>query len=90
MCGHTPINTRDQTFSSLSNTVFFSLSQEAKETLLDPEKRKNYDKWKNSGISISYKAWTSMKDHVHQVRRGDKYWVTTRITTQERVLRNAT
>jgi hypothetical protein len=41
--------------------------QEAKETLCDSEKRSNYDKWRNSGISISYKQWLGMKEHVHQV-----------------------
>lgn len=39
----------------------------AKETLLDPAKRANYDKWRNSGINISYKNWLGMKEHVHQV-----------------------
>ncbi|KAI5749301.1 J domain-containing protein [Diaphorina citri] len=58
----------------------FQLLNEAKETLLDPEKRKNYDKWKNSGISISYKAWTSMKDHVHQ----SMHWAT--FKTKDRML----
>lgn len=46
---------------------YFSNFQEAKEVLCDPERRKNYDKWRNSGISISYKSWIDMKDHVHQV-----------------------
>lgn len=43
-------------------------SQQAKETLLDPAKRANYDKWRNSGINISYKNWLGMKEHVHQVK----------------------
>lgn len=43
--------------------------QEAKETLCDPEKRAIYDKWRNSGISMSYKQWLGMKEHVGQVRR---------------------
>lgn len=41
--------------------------QDAKETLLDPAKRANYDKWRNSGIKISYKNWLGMKEHVQQV-----------------------
>lgn len=45
----------------------FQKLKEAKEILCDPEKRCNYDKWRNSGIAISYKQWVSMKDHVHQV-----------------------
>lgn len=41
--------------------------QDAKETLLDPAKRANYDKWRNSGLKVSYKSWLGMKEHVHQV-----------------------
>lgn len=44
-------------------------AQEAKETLCDPERRANYDKWRNSGIAMSYKNWVGMKEHVGQVRR---------------------
>ena len=44
--------------------------QYAKEILCDPEKRSNYDKWRHSGIAISYKQWLGMKDHVHQVSPG--------------------
>uniref|UniRef100_A0A182T4C3 J domain-containing protein n=1 Tax=Anopheles maculatus TaxID=74869 RepID=A0A182T4C3_9DIPT len=40
--------------------------QEAKEILCDPEKRASYDKWRNSGIKISYKNWLGMKEHVQQ------------------------
>jgi hypothetical protein len=35
--------------------------------LCDPEKRSNYDKWRKSGIAISYKQWLGMKEHVHAV-----------------------
>lgn len=48
---------------------FHCIQQEAKETLCDPEKRANYDKWRNSGIAMSYKNWLGMKEHVGQVRR---------------------
>lgn len=47
---------------------FFSiLSKNAKEILCDPDKRILYDKWRHSGISISYKQWMGMKEHVQQV-----------------------
>lgn len=42
----------------------FQQLQEAKEILCNPEKRLLYDKWKNSGLQISYKNWIGMKDHV--------------------------
>lgn len=52
-----------------STNIYISyILQQAKETLLDPAKRANYDKWRNSGINISYKNWLGMKEHVHQVR----------------------
>ncbi|KAK9739350.1 hypothetical protein QE152_g9157 [Popillia japonica] len=57
-----------------------SLSYEAKEVLCDPEKRNNYDKWRNSGISISYKQWLGMKEHVHQ----SMHWSTPK--TKDRML----
>ncbi|XP_058064229.1 J domain-containing protein [Anopheles bellator] len=44
----------------------FQQLKEAKETLCDPEKRASYDKWRNSGIQISYKNWLGMKEHVQQ------------------------
>lgn len=49
-------------------SIFLTLSptQDAKETLCDPARRANYDKWRNSGISISYKNWLGMKEHVQQ------------------------
>lgn len=37
--------------------------------LTDPQKKINYDKWRNSGIAIGYKQWLGMKEHVHQVCR---------------------
>lgn len=42
----------------------FQLLKEAKETLCDPEKRQLYDKWRNSGLQVSYKSWIGMKEHV--------------------------
>jgi len=61
---------------------FQSLKQ-AKETLLDPAKRANYDKWRNSGINISYKNWLGMKEHVHQ----SMHWATPK--TKDRMLPEA-
>ncbi|XP_046435969.1 J domain-containing protein isoform X2 [Neodiprion pinetum] len=55
----------------------------AKETLCDPEKRLNYDKWRHSGISISYKQWLGMKEHVHQ----SMHWTTPK--TKDRMLPDA-
>nr|CAD7578557.1 unnamed protein product [Timema californicum] len=49
----------------------FQKLKEAKETLCDPAKKSNYDKWRNSGISISYKQWLGMKEHVHAVSTAD-------------------
>jgi DnaJ-class molecular chaperone len=42
----------------------FQQLKEAKEILCDPEKRQMYDKWRNSGLQISYKNWIGMKEHV--------------------------
>jgi DnaJ homolog subfamily C member 12 len=55
-------------------------SQEAKEILCDPERRANYDKWRGSGIQISYKNWIGMKDSVHQ----SMHWATPK--TKDRML----
>ncbi|GBP90956.1 J domain-containing protein [Eumeta japonica] len=44
----------------------FQKLKEAKETLCDPSKRQLYDKWRQSGISVGYKQWLSVKDHVQQ------------------------
>jgi DnaJ family protein C protein 12 len=53
--------------SGIFKCHFSSSFQEAKETLCDPEKRINYDKWRKSGIAISYKQWLGMKEHVQAV-----------------------
>ncbi|KAG8237078.1 hypothetical protein J437_LFUL005185 [Ladona fulva] len=44
----------------------FQQLKEAKEILCDPERRAHYDKWRRSGIAISYKQWCGMKEHVQQ------------------------
>ncbi|KAH9498899.1 hypothetical protein Btru_004976 [Bulinus truncatus] len=38
----------------------FSKLSQAKDTLLDSEKRKEYNKWRNSGVAIPYDTWRSM------------------------------
>lgn len=48
--------------------VKFQQLKEAKEILCDPERRSNYDKWRGSGLQITYKNWVGMKDSVHQVK----------------------
>ncbi|XP_018325696.1 J domain-containing protein [Agrilus planipennis] len=60
--------------------IKFQKLQEAKDVLCDPEKRANYDKWKNSGIAISYRQWLGMKEHVHQ----SMHWTTPK--TKDRML----
>jgi len=49
--------------------IFLLIFQEAKETLLDPEKRRNYDKWRNCGMAVSYKQWLGFKEHAQQVKK---------------------
>jgi DnaJ-class molecular chaperone len=46
----------------------FQQLKEAKEILCDPEKRQMYDKWRNSGLQISYKNWIGMKEHVVSIK----------------------
>ncbi|XP_033177663.1 J domain-containing protein isoform X1 [Bombus vosnesenskii] len=61
----------------------FQQLQHAKEVLCDPEQRSNYDKWRRSGIAISYKQWLGMKDHVHQ----SMHWSIPK--TKDRMLQDA-
>lgn len=42
----------------------FQSLQMAKSVLTDPVKRKDYDRWRNSGLSISYKDWVAKKNSV--------------------------
>ncbi|XP_019870005.1 J domain-containing protein isoform X2 [Aethina tumida] len=58
----------------------FQQLKEAKEILCDPEKKANYDKWRNSGIAMSYKQWVGMKEHVQQ----SMHWTTPK--TKDRML----
>lgn len=61
----------------------FQKLKQAKEILCDPEKRANYDKWRGSGIQISYKNWAGMKEHVQQ----SMHWATPK--TKDRMLPEA-
>lgn len=56
----------DKNAGDKESEVKFQQLKEAKEILCDPEKRAGYDKWRNSGIQISYKNWLGMKEHVQQ------------------------
>ncbi|XP_034191341.1 dnaJ domain-containing protein [Osmia lignaria lignaria] len=60
----------------------FQQLKHAKEVLCDPERRSNYDKWRHSGIAISYKQWLGMKDNVHQ----SMHWSTPK--TKDRMLQD--
>ncbi|CAL8366482.1 dnaJ homolog subfamily C member 12 [Gadus morhua] len=42
----------------------FQKLQEAKEVLCDESKRKNYDLWTRSGVTISFHDWQALKDSV--------------------------
>ncbi|KAK8740502.1 hypothetical protein OTU49_002943 [Cherax quadricarinatus] len=44
--------------------ALFQKLQIAKDTLSDPEKRAQYDRWLKSGIAISYEQWCGMKQHM--------------------------
>ena len=45
----------------------FSRLQKAKETLLDPELRKQYDQWRRCGIAMCFTEWKARKDTIHTV-----------------------
>lgn len=45
----------------------FGRLSKAKETLTNPDTRAKYDKWRRSGIAMSYDAWCGMRDSVHTV-----------------------
>ena len=54
------------TFLFISAEQFKRLTK-AKEVLTDPESRAKYDRWKRSGISMSYEDWCALKGAVHTV-----------------------
>lgn len=45
----------------------FQKLQEAKEVLCDETKRKNYDLWKRSGVTIPFHDWQALNDSVKTV-----------------------
>ena len=45
----------------------FALLSKAKETLANPESRSKYDKWRRSGIAMSYEDWCGLRGAVHTV-----------------------
>lgn len=45
----------------------FQKLQEAKEVLCNETKRKNYDFWKRSGITIPFHDWQALNDSVKTV-----------------------
>eukprot|EP00095_Tigriopus_kingsejongensis_P000587 maker-scaffold95_size379157-snap-gene-0.17 protein:Tk00587 transcript:maker-scaffold95_size379157-snap-gene-0.17-mRNA-1 annotation:"j domain-containing protein" len=46
-------------------TEEFQLLHQAKSILTNPEERRRYDKWLDSGLAMSYKQWRGLKDSVH-------------------------
>nr|XP_022316215.1 J domain-containing protein-like [Crassostrea virginica]XP_022318901.1 J domain-containing protein-like [Crassostrea virginica] len=40
----------------------FSKLSQAKDILTDPEKRKAYDVWRNSGITVSFEKWQALRE----------------------------
>ncbi|XP_074648046.1 dnaJ homolog subfamily C member 12-like [Tubulanus polymorphus] len=55
----------DKNPNDLTAAKRFALLQQAKEVLCDPESREKYDKWKRSGIPMSYNQWCAMSNSVH-------------------------
>lgn len=45
----------------------FQKLQEAKDVLCNEVKRKNYDLWKRSGVTISFHDWQALNDSVKAV-----------------------
>jgi DnaJ homolog subfamily C member 12 len=48
--------------------VQFQRLQEAKEVLCDPTKRKDYDRWRSGGLSMSWKQWNAFRNSANLVR----------------------
>ncbi|XP_071516953.1 J domain-containing protein isoform X2 [Panulirus ornatus] len=62
----------------------FQKLQVAKDTLTDPDKRAQYDRWLNSGITVSYEHWCGMQQHM----TATFHWATP--NTKERMLEPGT
>lgn len=54
-------------FFSVVKVADFQKLQEAKEVLCDETKRKNYDLWKRSGVTIPFHDWQALNDSVKTV-----------------------
>ncbi|TRY71839.1 hypothetical protein TCAL_06106 [Tigriopus californicus] len=54
----------------------FQLLHQAKSVLTNPEERRKYDKWLDSGLSMSYKQWKGMRESVHT----SMHWATPKTT----------
>lgn len=46
----------------------FARLSKAKDILTDPEKRKAYDAWKNSGIEVPFEKWQALRESTKTVR----------------------
>lgn len=54
-------------FSLFLTVADFQKLQEAKEVLCNETKRKNYDLWKRSGVTIPFHDWQALNDSVKTV-----------------------
>lgn len=61
----------DKHLDNPSAVTEFQKLQEAKETLCDEAKRKNYDLWKRSGVAMTFHDWQALKDSV----KTSMHWV---------------
>lgn len=58
---------RNRLLSFISTVADFQKLQEAKEVLCNEDKRKNYDLWKRSGVTIPFHDWQALNDSVKTV-----------------------
>lgn len=57
----------DPDFSVCLAVDDFQKLQEAKEVLCNEAKRKNYDLWRRSGVTITFHEWQALNDSVKTV-----------------------
>lgn len=57
----------DPDFSVFLAVDDFQKLQEAKEVLCNETKRKNYDLWRRSGVTITFREWQALNDSVKTV-----------------------